>query len=387
MEPGGSVTRLALGDKDITIVATAHVSQKSVKEVRQVIAELRPDTVCVELDRGRLDSLVDPKRFRKLNLVDVIKQKRVLYTLANLALSAYQKKIGDKVGVRPGAELLAAVEASKDVGAELVLADRDIQTTLKRTWASVSFWNKLRLGSSLIAAPFAMEEISEAQIEGLKDRDTIADMLTELAKLVPGLKEPLIDERDQYLASSIERAPGKRLVAVVGAGHVQGILNSLGKPVDRPNLEKLPTRSVASRMVGWLVPVIVLGTFYFVSSRSHSTEPLLRMLIAWALPTSLGCALFTAAAAAHPLTILGSLFTAPITTLTPVVGSGTVSALVEVYVRRPTVSDCEAIPESITSLRGWYRNAATRVLLVFLLSSIGAAIGTLIGVIWVVSLV
>jgi pheromone shutdown-related protein TraB len=387
MESGGSVTRLEHGGKDITIVATAHVSQKSVEEVRQVISELRPDTVCVELDRGRLESLVDPKRFRKLNLVDVIKEKRVLYVLANLALSAYQKKIGDKVGVRPGAELLAAVEASKDVGAELVLADRDIQATLKRTWASVSFWNKLRLGGSLVAAPFAMEEISEAQIEGLKDRETIADMLTELARLVPGLKEPLIDERDQYLASSIERAPGKRVVAVVGAGHVQGILNGLGKPVDRPNLEKLPTPTVASRMVGWLVPIIVLGTFYFVSSRSHSTEPLLRMLIAWVLPTSLGCALFAAAAAAHPLTVLGALFTAPITTLTPFVGSGTVSALVEVYVRRPTVSDCEAIPESVTSIRGWYRNAATRVLLVFLLSSIGAAIGMLIGAVWVVSLV
>ncbi len=387
MEPGGSVTRIDHGNKQITIVGTAHVSQKSVEEVRRVIAELRPETVCVELDKGRLDSLVDARRFRTLNLVEVIKQKRVLYVLASLALSAYQKKIGDRLGVRPGAELLAAVESCREVGAELVLADRDIQATLRRTWASISPKNKLRLAGSLFVAPFAMEDISEAQIEQLKDRNTISDMLSELASVVPGLREPLIDERDQYLASSIERAQGERLVAVVGAGHVQGILNSLGKPVDRESLEKLPSASIMARIRGWVIPIIVLCAIGIGGLHSHSMHLVLRMLVAWAAPTSLGCAVFAAAAAAHPLTVLGALIAAPLATLIPRIGAGTVVALVETWVRRPTPADCEEIPTSITSIRGWYRNPATRTLLVFLLSSLGASIGMIIGAIWVVSLV
>ena len=355
--------------------------------MRRVIFEIRPDTVCVELDQGRHESLVDAKRFRKLDLFQVIRQKRVLYLLANLALSAYQKKIGDKIGVRPGAELLAAVETCNAIGAKLILADRDIQATLKRTWSNISFWNKLRLASSLLAAPVAVEEISEEQIERLKERDTISDMLSQLSQLVPGLKEPLIDERDRYLASSIVLAPGRTIVAVVGAGHVQGILNNLGNQVDRAQLEQLPPPSRTARIIGWAIPLVVLGAFYFGGWRSHSTEPLFRMLLAWVLPTSLGCALFTAMAGAHPLTIVSGLLAAPITTLNPLIGAGMVTASVEAWVRRPTVTHCEAIPESITSLRGWYRNPATRVLLVFLLSSIGASIGMLVGATWVVSLV
>jgi pheromone shutdown-related protein TraB len=386
MQSSSFVTCVEHDGKEITIVGTAHVSHRSVDEVRRVIAELKPDTVCVELDRGRHESLVDDKRYRRLDLFQIIKQKRVPFLLANLALSAYQKKIGDKIGIRPGAELLAAVHSCEAVGAQLVLADRDIQATLKRTWSSISFWNKLRLSMSLLAAPFAVEDINEEQIEKLKERDTISDMLSELSKLVPGLKGPLIDERDAYLASSVRAAPGRKIVAVVGAGHVQGILANLDQPVDRERLEQLPRPSTLGRVLGWAIPILVLGSFYFGGWRSHSTETLLHMLLAWVIPTSLGCALFTAFAGAHPLTILSGILAAPITTLNPLIGAGMVTALVQAWVRRPNVADCEAIPQSITSLRGWYNNPATRVLLVFLLSSLGASIGMLIGTTWVVSL-
>ena len=205
MEPGGCVTHVERDGREITIVGTAHVSQKSVEEVRRVILDTKPDTVCVELDRGRHESLVDAKRFRKLNLFQVIRQKRVLYLLANLALSAYQKKIGDKIGVRPGAELLAAVESCSAVGAELVLADRDIQATLKRTWSNISFWNKFRLATSLLAAPFAIEEISEEQIERLKERDTISDMLSELVK-TRAWSERALDRRTRSVSGKFDRS-------------------------------------------------------------------------------------------------------------------------------------------------------------------------------------
>ena len=386
MNASGCVTRVEYDGKDLTIIGTAHVSQRSVDEVRRVIAEIRPDTVCVELDQGRLEALVNDKRYRNLNLARTVKEKRVLFLLASLALAAYQRRIGDRLGVRPGAELLAAVQCAEAVGAQLILADRDIQATLKRTWANISLLNKLRLAGSLLAAPLAAAEMSEDQIEKLKDRDTISELLSELSKMIPGLKEPLIDERDQYLASSLTTAPGNKVVAVVGAGHVDGILAHLGKAVDRESLERLPTRTALNHFVRWSIPIIILVSFAIGYVRSPSTDALFHMARAWILPTSIGCGLFAATAGAHVLTIASGLLTAPIAALNPLFGAGAVTALAENWLRRPTPDHCEAIPRSITSLGGWYQNPATRVLLTYLLSSLGASLGIIIGLIWVIAL-
>src|SRR5690606_12126999 len=231
----------------------------------------------------RYDALVDDTRWQKLDIFQVIREKKVLFLLTSLALSAYQRKLGEKVGVKPGAELLAAVKGAEEVGAELVLADRDIQATLKRTWANVSFWNKLKLASGLLAAPFAVQEISEQQIEELKDRDTINEMLKEFAKLMPGIKKPLIDERDLYLMSKIQEAPGKRIVAVVGAGHVEGLLAHLGEQVDREELSKIPPPSKQTQVLKWVIPAIVLSAFYY-GYVQHSGQGLQEMLFAWIVP-------------------------------------------------------------------------------------------------------
>jgi len=179
--------------------------------------------------------------------------------MTSLALSAYQRKMGEKLGVRPGAELLAGVEKAREIGAEIVLADRDVQATLKRTWASLSFWNKSQLATGLLAVPFSVQEFEEEQIEELKDKDTISEMLAQLAEQMPGLKEPLIDERDRFLMSKIQEAPGKRIVAVVGAGHVEGMLTHLGESVDRDELSRLPPPSKLSRALSWLVPIVILA--------------------------------------------------------------------------------------------------------------------------------
>ena len=385
MLSSGTVTRIEHAGREIFIVGTAHVSQKSVEEVERVIAEVRPDTVCVELDPGRHEALVDETRWRKLDLFQVIRQKRVLYLLANLALSAYQRKIGERMGVKPGAELLAAVKGAEAIGAKLVLADRDIQATLKRTWHRLGFWNKSKLISGLIAAPFSMEEMSEDQIESLKDRDTISEMLDELATMMPDLKEPLIDERDRYLISSILEAPGEKVVAVVGAGHVRGMLANVETKVDRQALSIIPPPSSVGTIVGWLIPIVILGAFWF-GWQKHEGESLLQMVRAWVLPTSIGCGLFTLAALAHPLTILSGVLAAPLTTLNPVIGVGMVTALVEAWIRKPTVEDCEGVPEAILKPRTWLKNRATRVLLVFVLSNLGASIGMFISTTWVLSL-
>ncbi|HEX9620053.1 MAG TPA: TraB domain-containing protein, partial [Polyangiaceae bacterium] len=201
MEPAGNVTRVEHDGREIYLVGTAHISRKSVEEVERVIDEVRPDTVCVELDPMRYEALVDDKRWQRLDVFAVIKERKVLFLLTSLALSAYQRKLGAKLGVRPGAELLAAVRKAEQIGARLVLADRNVQATLKRTWRNVGFWNKLRLTSGLVSVPFSLEEITEEKVEELKDRDTLSEMMQELARMMPGIKGPLIDERDRYLMS------------------------------------------------------------------------------------------------------------------------------------------------------------------------------------------
>lgn len=381
----GTVTRLEHEGKTIYLIGTAHVSKRSVEEVRQVITDVQPDTVCVELDAQRHKMLVDQDTWRKLDVFQVIRQKKVLLLLSSLALGAFQRKMGEKLGVKPGSELLEAVSAAKDVGAELVLADRDIQATLKRTWANLSFWDRAQVASGLLAAPFAVEEIDEAKIESLKEQDSIGEMMHEVAQQFPRVKVPLIDERDSYLMSAIAEAPGKTIVGVVGAAHVRGMVQRLGVPVDRKALEEIPPPSIWGRVFAWALPVLVLGSFAF-GAQDPTGEGLKEMVLAWALPTAGLAGLFTVLALGHPLTVLTALVAAPITTLHPALGAGMFTGLVEAYLRRPTVEDCEGIQKAFSSLGGLYRNRATRVLLVALLSSIGAALGAYIGATWVLSL-
>ncbi len=383
MTEPGHVTIVEHEGRQIHVVGTAHISQRSVEEVERVIRDVRPDTVCVELDQVRYDALVDDTRWQKLDIFQVIREKKVLFLLTSLALSAYQRKLGEKVGVKPGAELLAAVKGAEEVGAELVLADRDIQATLKRTWANVSFWNKLKLASGLLAAPFAVQEISEQQIEELKDRDTINEMLKEFAKLMPGIKKPLIDERDLYLMSKIQEAPGKRIVAVVGAGHVEGLLAHLGEQVDREELSKIPPPSKQTQVLKWVIPAIVLSAFYY-GYVQHSGQGLQEMLFAWIVPNAVLAGLLSAIAGAKLLTILVASVASPITSLNPTIGAGMVAGLVEAWLRKPTVADCQTVADDMMTIRGIYKNPFTRVLLVAVLSTIGSALGAWVGAGWVV---
>jgi len=379
------VTRVEHDGREIFLVGTAHISQKSVDEVQRVITTERPDTVCVELDQTRYDALHDDSRWQKLDLFQVMRQKKLLFLVTSLALSAYQRKMGEKLGVRPGAELLAAVQTAEEVGAEVVLADRDIQATLKRTWHNVGFWSRMKLLGSLLAAPFAAEEITEEQIEELKDRDTISEMLDELAQVMPQVKEPLIDERDRYLMSRIQEAPGKRIVGVVGAGHVKGMLSHLGEQVDRDALSELPAPSPYAGLWKWIIPAIVLFAFYWGYTQ-HSGETLKHMLFAWVLPNSVMAALLSIVAGAKPLTVVTAFVASPITSLNPTIGAGMVAGMVEAWLRKPRVEDAHNVSRDALSLRGIYRNRVTRVLLVAIMATLGSAIGAWIGAGWVVSL-
>lgn len=376
------VTHLQYEGRDLYVVGTAHVSQRSVEEVSRLIEELRPDTVCIELDKTRLESMKDPKRWRSLDIFQVIRERKILFLLTSLALSGYQRRLGEKLGVRPGAEMLAAIEKADEVGAELVLVDRDIQATLKRTWGALTLWDRFQLVASLGGAVFAKDEISAEQVEALKDRDNIGSMIQQFAEAMPRLQIPLIDERDRFLISSAREAPGKTIVVVVGAGHVGGMERYLQTPVDREELSKIPTPTLLMRSLKWVLPLIVLSAFY-KGWVDHESEGLIDMLLAWVIPNSVLAALLSIVAGARPLTVLAALVASPITSLNPTIGAGMVAAYVEALQRRPTVADCEALNE-VSSLRDWYGNRFTRVLLVGLAATLGSSLGAWVGAAWVV---
>lgn len=378
MSDVGHVTRLDYEGKEILLVGTAHVSQKSVEEVERVIRAQRPDTVCVELDANRYKMLVDDTTWRDLNIFQVIRQKRVLFLLSSLALSAYQRRMGEKLGVRPGAELLAAVKVAEEVGAELVLADRDIQATLKRTWANLSFWDKMQMSSGLITAPFAVEEIDEAELEKLKDKDTIGDMMHQVAEHMPRVKVPLIDERDHYLMSKIQEAPGRKIVGVVGAAHVAGMVERLGQKADYAALSEVPPPGRVAQALKWVIPALMFAAFY-VGYRRHGGGGLEQMIYAWVLPNAIVAGLFAILALAHPLTVLTAIVASPITSLNPTIGAGMVAGLVEAALRKPTVRDCEEVQTAVRSVKSIYSNRVTRVLLVAVATTLGSALGAWIG--------
>jgi pheromone shutdown-related protein TraB len=372
------------------------VSQRSVDEVRAVIAGVRPDVVCVELDQTRYDALIRASAFRDLDVFKVVREGRTLYLLAHLALASYQRRIGASLGVKPGAELLAAVEAASAADIPVELIDRDINITLKRTWRNLGLWKRSMLLSSLIVgfetddkdkAGRGQGPITEATIEDLKEPKALSEMLSELGRAVPQIKGPLIDERDQYLASKLADAgAGRRtVVAVVGAAHVPGILERFGTPIDRAALERIPPQSLVWRVLKWLVPIVFLAALVWGWRRSDTTS-LVEMMLAWILPTSIAAGGCTLLAGGSLLSVGAAIVVSPIAAIHPLLGTGMVVGVVEAWSRRPSVADCERLPDDIQSLRGFWRNPVTRILIVAVASGIGTAVGFWVGVGWVASL-
>jgi pheromone shutdown-related protein TraB len=384
------VTTLEHGDTTYFVLGTAHVSQRSIDEVRHVIDQVKPDVVCVELDKGRHDALTKDSAFRDLDVFKVVREGKGLYLLAHLALSSYQRRIGASLGVKPGAELLAAVNTANERGIPVELIDRDINITLKRTWANLGLWKRSMLLSSLLVGwedDGKGEAVTKDTVEQLKEPKALSEMLNELGKAVPEVKGPLVDERDQYLASKMVDAGAgkKRVVAVVGAAHVPGMTQQFGTPIDRAALDKLPAPSLLWQIVKWGVPALFLVALVWGWQTSKTTS-LAEMMLAWILPTSVGAGGLTLLAGGSILSVISALLVAPIAAIHPLLGTGMVVGVVEAWRRKPNVADCERLPEDVTSLRGFWRNPVTRILLIAVASGIGTAVGFWVGVVWVAKL-
>jgi pheromone shutdown-related protein TraB len=389
-----AVTELVSGETTFHVVGTAHVSAHSVEEVRQTIARVRPDAVCVELDQRRHDALTRDSAFRELDVRGAVREGRALYVLAQLALAAYQRRIGVRLGIKPGAELLAAIDAAAAAGIPVELIDRDIDITLKRTWRNLGLWRRVTLFASLFVGGDpddrrSAEPINAQMIEDLKQPRALSDMLAELGRAVPEIKRPLIDERDQYLASRLaEAGRGRRcVVAVVGAAHVPGIraqLGQLGAPVDRAALEQIPPPSWLWRALRWLVPIAFAAAL--VHGGRSDPARLAAMLRAWILPTAIGAGGCTLVAGGSLWSVAAALAVAPLAALHPSLGTGMVVGVVEAWRRRPTLTDRERLGDDLQSIAGFRRNPVTRILLVAIASGLGTSLGFWFAAGWLVRL-
>src|SRR5690625_5154216 len=258
-----NITRLNINDKEIILIGTAHVSKRSAEQVKEVIEAEQPDTVCVELDEQRYDSIMDENRWRNMDIFKVIKNGKATFLLMNLAISSFQKRMAKQFGIQAGQEMIQGIESAEEVGAELVLADRNIQTTFSRIWRGIGLKAKAMLLTSVFAGIFSNETITEEELEEMKSQDMLDSMLQEYTENFPSLKVTLIDERDQYLAQKIKDAPGKKIVAVLGAAHVPTITKEIHKEHDLQRLVQKPTKSRWPKIIGWSIPVIIIGLILF----------------------------------------------------------------------------------------------------------------------------
>jgi pheromone shutdown-related protein TraB len=372
-----NITRIQLDGKEIILIGTAHVSKLSVEQVKEVIDTERPDSVCIELDDQRYKSIMEGNKWREMDIFKVIKEKKATLLIMNLAISSFQNRLAKQFDTKPGQEMIQGIESAKEIGADLVLADRNIQITFSRIWGNVGVWGKAQLLTSIIYSIFNKDTISEEELEKMKTQDTLNASLAEISEAFPRLKKPLIDERDQYLAQKIKEAPGKKVVAVLGAAHVPGITKEIHNDQDLEALTKTKPKSKTPQIIGWLIPALIVALIavtFFLNPAAGMDQA-----ISWILWTGITAALGAAAAFGHPLAILSAFLAAPITTLHPLLAAGWVSGIVQAYIKRPSVADFENLSEDVFSLKGFWRNKFTRVLLVIILTNIGGSFGTFIG--------
>ncbi len=383
-ETTGHVTRLEHAGREFFLVGTAHVSRKSVDEVRRVIDELRPDTVCVELDEPRLQTLADEGRWRLLDALAIVRGDRAGLFLSSLLFSGFQKRLGDRLGVRPGEEMLAAVDEARRIGAQVVLADRDVQATLMRCYRSLGLLDRAKVLFVLVMLPFAASDIDEAQVEKLKERETMTDAMTTFAREMPALETPLITERDRYLMASVENAAGRRIVAIVGAAHVPGMTRHLGSNADRAALSVVPERSLSSRASSFIPPVLVAALVALGAFKGAGALRLVSLLAPCAVPSAAGAFILGWLVGATLWTSLLAGVLAPFTLVLPFVDIGRIAGTVQFGLRPPSPEDGAKLRDDILTPRSVRANPFLRVLLAAVAPGFGRSLGAALGFVWAV---
>lgn len=372
-----NVYRMHIDGKEIVLIATAHVSKTSVDQVKEVIEREKPDSVCVELCEGRYETICKKDKWENMDIIKVIKKKQAMLLLTNMIMSSYQKRIGEKLGIEPGKEMMQGIETANAVEAELVLADRNIQTTFKRIWSNMGFFGKTKLIMQVVLSAFSEEEITEDDLEKMKTEDMLESALNDLSMSFPELKETLVDERDQYLANKIKNANGSKIVAVLGAAHIPGVKRELFKTQDMAKLNSIPESGSSKKWIGWTISALVIGLIGFTLFKNRNAG--IDQILTWIFWNGSLSAIGVLCALGHPLSILTALVIAPVSSLNPLLAAGWFAGLTEAFIRKPSVKDLESLSEDLTSAKGFWKNKVTKILLVVAFANLGSTLGTIIG--------
>ena len=368
---------------EVIIVGTAHVSEKSVQEVIKAIEETRPDIVAVELCPARYRAITGQEEEKEIKISELLSGSKLYFFLVQMFLAYIQKKIGDEMGVKPGSEMLAAIESAKKIGARVALVDRDIGITIQRFWSAMGFLDKVRLIWSLIPAAFGWGE-EEIDIDSITQDDIVSQMISEFRKISPGAANVLVDERDAYIARNLfQLSKEGRVLAVVGAGHKEGISNHLAHPENIPQIEELkrkPAKKITvARVFGAGVTLLILVTIGLVLVNAQSSQNILLAFSIWFIVTGGLSALGVLIAGGHPLSALTALMVAWMTTLNPFVAAGWFAGMVEAWKLKPTVSDLKALAQT-GNFDQMRKNKLFKVILVAALANLGAMAGTFLGI-------
>jgi pheromone shutdown-related protein TraB len=373
-----------LDNCSITMLGTAHVSKASADKVQELIATGKYDAVAVELCPSRHKAIVDPDAMAKMDLFQVIKSGQASMVAASLALGAFQQRMAEQFEIEPGAEMRVAIQDAQQAKLPVILIDREIGTTLKRIYRNVPWWKRLNLFSGLIASVITKEKVSAEEIERLKEGDVLESTFSQFAEDEKDLFQPLISERDEYMSARLMKECKENgyqhVLAIVGAGHMNGMAQQIeNKCITNPDekiaqLDTIPESSNWFKFLPWIIVALILTGFIIGFMRSPEIGT--AMVLDWVLINGGLSALGAAIAFAHPLTILTAFLAAPLTSLNPTIGAGMVVAAAETYLRKPKISDFNRLRSDTTSLKGWWNNQVTRILLIFILATMGSAIGT-----------
>ncbi|WP_019023283.1 MULTISPECIES: TraB/GumN family protein [unclassified Thioalkalivibrio] len=377
---------LQLGDTEVVVLGTAHVSRASADKVRALVDTGEFDAVAIELCESRQRAMLDPDAVGRMDLFSVMRQGQAPMIAASLALGAYQQRLAEQYGIEPGAEMRAAMDVALDRGLPLALIDRDLGLTLRRTYRAVPWWQRMGLVGGLFGSVLSREKIDESEIERLKEGDMLESTFSEFAEQSEDLYRTLIHERDQYMAAHLRRLAEsgnhRRILAVVGAGHLSGIATQAEDELTPPDaildsLDQPPPKARWPKILPWVIVGVILTGFVIGFLRNPDIG--LQMVMDWVMINGGLAAIGAIIALAHPLTVLTAALAAPLTSLNPTIGVGFVAAAAELFLRKPRVDDFARLRQDTTTPRGWWRNRVSRVLLVFLLTTLGSAAGTYIG--------